>query len=154
MINAIGSILLHNQLNTQLLVCADSFLSLVLEHPYSKSCLGAVQSYPRAVITYNTVLIMPLLFPNEQRSDALPKWQRWPDTAQTLPRCCPGGLAEKICLPAAYASLIFQMALKPRIRTKLDPLSLLPRNFYTYMIYVMIAAAGVTTVTIANYPVT
>jgi hypothetical protein len=104
MINTIGSILLHNQLNTQLLVCADSFLSLVLEYPYSKS-------YPRAIITYNTVLIMPLLFPNEQRSDALPKWQRWPDTAQTLPRCCPGGLAEKICLPAAYASLIFQMAL-------------------------------------------
>ena len=74
-------------------------------------------------------------------------------TAQTLPRCCPGGLAEKICLPAAYASLIFQIALKPRIRTKLDPLTLLPRNFYTYMIYAMIAT-GVTTVTIANYSVT
>ena len=78
---------------------------------------------------------------------------------QTLPRRCPDAaqvawLRKFASQLLTLASLIFQMALKPRIRTKLDPLSLLPRNFYTYMIYVMIAAAGVTTVTIANYPVT
>jgi len=60
---------------------------------------------------------MPLLFPNEQRSDALPRWQRWPDAAQMLPRRCPDAAQvawlRKFASQLAYASLIFQMALKP-----------------------------------------
>jgi len=95
---------------------------------------------------------MPLLFSKRtaQRCTAqmtkMPR--RCPDAAQMLPRW-PENLPPSWLTLAWYFKWPWNL-----IRTKLDLLSLLPRNFYTYMIYVMIATAGVTTVTIANYSVT